>query len=229
MNLKDRSTTIEIMDDLSIDGPIIDQTLKELDTINRWLGGNAISLAAIKKMVSKQDHFHLTDLGCGGGDILIALAKWARKKGIHARFTGIDANPNIVHYARHNCRDYPEIEIVHENIFSDSFAQHETDIIHCCLFLHHFDQDQLVGLFRLFKKQARLGIIVNDLHRHFLAYYSILWLTALFSKSAMVKNDASLSVARGFKKQELAAILKSANIEQSSLQWKWAFRWKLIC
>lgn len=217
------------MDDLSIDGPIIDQTLKELDTINRWLGGNAISLAAIKKMVGERDHFHLTDLGCGGGDILIALAKWARKKRIKASFTGIDANPNIVQYAQRNCSDYPEIEILNENIFSAAFEKHKTDIIHCCLFLHHFDEEQLIGLFQLFKKQARLGIIVNDLQRHYLAYYSILWLTSLFSKSAMVKNDASLSVARGFKKQELLTILRAAQIEPQSLQWKWAFRWKLIC
>jgi hypothetical protein len=73
-----------------------------------------------------------------------------------------------------------------------------------------------------------VGIVVNDLHRHWLAYHAIKILTRLFSKSAMVKYDAPLSVLRGFTRGELADILKKAGIVQYTLKWKWAFRWQII-
>ena len=73
-----------------------------------------------------------------------------------------------------------------------------------------------------------LGFFINDLHRHPFAYYSIRILTSLFSKSYLVKNDAPLSVLRGFKKKELSALLDKAGISNYTIQWKWAFRWLVI-
>jgi hypothetical protein len=72
---------------------------------------------------------------------------------------------------------------------------------------------------------AGLGFFINDLHRHFLAYYSIKILTGLFSKSYLVKNDAPLSVQRGFIKKEWEDLMHKSAIDNYSIQWKWAFRW----
>ena len=79
------------------------------------------------------------------------------------------------------------------------------------------------------KKNAILGFFINDLHRHTLAYYSIKWLSSLFSKSYLVKNDAPLSVARGFTKNEWEQIFKSSGIANFAINWKWAFRHLIIC
>ncbi|WP_420576280.1 methyltransferase domain-containing protein [Ekhidna sp.] len=226
--LEHRSAEIEIMDDLSISGEVINQTLRELNTINKRLGGNKISVSAFQKFVNDKAEVTLADLGCGGGDIMMEMAKWSRENGIKATFVGIDANRNIVDYATGHTSAYPEISYQAINIFSEEFRSQTFDIIHCCLFLHHFTNEQLIELFSQFRKQARVGVIMNDLHRHPLAYWSINLLTSLFSKSAMVKNDAAISVARGFKKKELIEILSKAGITDYSLSWKWAFRWKLI-
>ncbi|MEM7297544.1 MAG: methyltransferase domain-containing protein [Bacteroidota bacterium] len=226
--LEERSTEIEIMDDLSVSGSVVDQTLRELNTINKRLGGNKISVSAYKRLVGKSKSIFLADLGCGGGDIMKEMAEWSRKKSLEATFTGIDANPNIIEYAHKNTNSHPEIGYQSINIFSKEFEAQSFDIIHCCLFLHHFTSEELVKLFKLFKQQTRLGVIVNDLHRHPLAYWSIKLLTTLFSKSEMVRNDASVSVARGFKRSELVEILEKAGIEKYNLSWKWAFRWKLV-
>ncbi|MEQ8905419.1 methyltransferase domain-containing protein [Ekhidna sp.] len=227
--LEQRSEEVEIMDDLSISGEVVNQTLRELNTINRRLGGNQISVSSFKKLVSDQERkVLLADLGCGGGDIMVEMADWSRKRDISTSFIGIDANQNIINYAADHTKQYDEISYQAINIFSDSFKNQTFDIIHCCLFVHHFTNQQLVELFRQFSQQARIGVIINDLHRHPLAYWSIRMLTTLFSKSEMVKNDASISVARGFKKKELIQILKEADIRNYSLEWKWAFRWKLI-
>ena len=78
------------------------------------------------------------------------------------------------------------------------------------------------------KQHSTVGFFINDLHRHPLAYYSIKWLTGLFSKSYMVKNDAPLSVLRGFKRGELETFNVQCSILNAQLKWKWAFRWLLI-
>lgn len=226
--LEHRSEEIEIMDDLEISGPVVAQTLRELNTINKWLGGNQISISAFKKMATGKKSISLVDLGCGGGDIMKEMAQWARKNNIKTTFTGIDANPNIIEYARKNTIDYPEISYQAINIFSEEFRSQSFDIVHCCLFTHHFSNKELIQLFSQFKHQAHDGVIINDLHRHSLAYWSILALISLFSKSEMVKNDATVSVARSFKKSELIEILREAGIVDYQLAWKWAFRWKVI-
>ncbi|MBC6401853.1 MAG: methyltransferase domain-containing protein [Ekhidna sp.] len=226
--LKSRSDALEIMDDLSISGPAIDQTLKELNIINRTLGGNAISLSGFRKLIKNLPSFTLADLGCGGGDIMKEMASWSRRGRKKGLFIGVDANPHVIDYAKRNTVNFSEISYQSVNIFNREFKQQTFDIIHCCLFLHHFSKEDLIQLFRYFKKNARVGIIVNDLHRHPIAYWSISVLTRLFSKSSMVRHDAAVSVTKGFKRKELIDILKQAGINNYKLNWRWAFRWKLI-
>lgn len=225
--LEHRSEEQEIMDDLTISGHVVDQTLRELNTINKRLGGNRISVSAFKQMSNGKEGITLADLGCGGGDVMVEMARWAQRKKLNATFIGVDANKNIVAYAKKNTESFSEIKYSTLNILSDEFKKQSFDIIHCCLFIHHFTTKELISLFRQFRDQARVGVIINDLHRHPLAFWSIAILTSLFSKSIMVKNDASVSVSRGFKRHELKSILKEAGIEKYRLIWKWAFRWEL--
>ena len=79
--LEHRSREVEIMDNLEISGQVVDQTLKELNKINQLLGGNGVSLSALKKMVSRSSAFSLIDLGCGGGDIMMVMARVDKEKG----------------------------------------------------------------------------------------------------------------------------------------------------
>ena len=141
---------------------------------------------------------------------------------------GFDANPHIIEYAEKNCSAYDNISFEKADIFSDEFKKRQFDIIICILFTHHFHDDDLTSIFNQFKSQAKLGVVINDLHRHWLAYYSIRLLTYLFSKSDMVKYDGPLSVKRAFKKAELVNILNKANISSFDLKWKWSFRWQLV-
>lgn len=216
------------MDDLEVAGEVVDQTLRELDFINRFLGGNKISLAAFKNLLKNTEQATIADLGSGGGDILMTMADWSRKQGKKFSFLGIDANAHIVAYAKSNCIEYEELAFECQDILSPEFARQSFDVIHCCLFTHHFTNEELIRLFRQFRAQSKVGVVINDLHRHPLAYHSIKVLTRLFSKSEMVKYDAPLSVARGFRRKELEHILHEAGIPDYNLSWKWAFRWKIV-
>jgi ubiquinone/menaquinone biosynthesis C-methylase UbiE len=230
MNFKTRSTGIEIMDDLDCRGEVVDQTLRELDFINQWLGGNAVTLNGLKslwKSIPKKQKITIADLGCGSGEMLRLIAKKARQEGRNVELIGIDANPNITDFAEKHSAGFDNIRFEATNIFSEQFHQRKFDIVLATLFLHHFTEDELVGIFSSLKNQTQY-LIVNDIHRHPLAYYSIKLLTKLFSKSAMVKFDAPLSVLRAFKKEEFEKILQKAGVEKYQLKWKWAFRWQLI-
>lgn len=223
---KERSNEPEIMDDLSISGEIIGKTLREISSINHLLGGNSISMQVFRKMVKGRKSVKLVDLGCGSGDIMVLMADHCRKNGIEASFVGIDANPYIVEYAQQNTAAYPEITYECVDVLDENFSTKGFDIVHCCLFLHHFTNEQLEHLLGIFQL-AEAQVIINDLHRHSLAYWSIKILTTVFSRSYMVRYDAAVSVKRGFKKGELVELLARLKITNYSLRWKWAFRWQV--
>ena len=229
--LKHRSNQKELMDDLAFSGEVLTQTLQELDTINKLLGGNHVTLSGIKKLVKEKTHdepLKIADLGCGGGNMLVHIAKMLRQLGIPASLYGVDANPNIVAYAKANTQQYPEINYLTHNIFEEQFQTLEFDIVTCTLFTHHFTNEELSQLFGQMHRQSRLGLVINDLQRHWFAYWSIKLLTQWFSRSAMVKNDAPISVARSFHKRELQSLLQQSGVQRYRIKWFWAFRWQIV-
>lgn len=226
-----RSGDSEIMDDLEYAGETMDRTLRELEVINRWLGGNRVTINGISKLLengNQNSPIRVADLGCGRGDMLILIDGWAKKYNLELELFGIDANQYVIDAARKRFGKSPNIHLQTVNILSPDFQKREFDIVIGTLFYHHFTDEQLIAFFSHLKKQAGIGFLINDIHRHPLAYYSIKLLTMLFSKSSMVKYDAPLSVLRAFSRKELSNILRSAGIESFTIKWKWAFRWQVI-
>lgn len=78
------------------------------------------------------------------------------------------------------------------------------------------------------QQNSTIGFFINDLQRNWFAYHSIKIITQLFSSSYLVKNDAPLSVARGFHKKEWINIFNKAGIKNYTIKWKWAFRYLII-
>lgn len=226
-----RSDQKELLDRDDIPFEDISRNMEELEFINRWLGGHSITIEGFRKLLTKNPQpstrpLLVGEIGCGGGDNLRAIAAWCRKKNINCHLLGIDRNPECIAHAR---RQHPELNA--QWIVSDYrnavFAE-QPDILFSSLFCHHFTDDELKEQMRWMKQNSRLGFFINDLHRHPLAFYSIRALTRLFSRSYLVKNDAPLSVCRGFSRNDWKKILGDSGVVQSSIQWKWAFRW-LIC
>lgn len=230
-DFSNRSKGLEIMDDLNCSGTVLDQTLRELEFINKWLGGNIITINALNRLLVDHDKskaVSIADLGCGNGDMLRIIHEWGRSRSITFKLTGIDANPYIIQQAKKHLAGYPHIQFQTVNIFDEDFQKQKYDIVIGTLFYHHFSNEQLINFFCRLKQQVSIGFIMNDIHRHWLAYYSIKLLTQTFSKSSMVKYDAPLSVMRAFKKKDLKDILQASDVADYSIQWKWAFRWQVI-
>ncbi|MBA3706665.1 MAG: methyltransferase domain-containing protein, partial [Bacteroidetes bacterium] len=193
------------------------------------LGGHAITLSGIKKLITdKNKVYHIVDIGCGGGDAMKRIADWANQKGYKVKLTGVDMNSDAIEYMNDSCEYYSEINGVVSDYRIFLKENNTIDIVHCSLFCHHLNDDELVELLDHLKKYSKIGFVINDLQRHWFAYYSIKWLTRLLNGSSLVKNDAPLSVLRGFKKQELNYLFEKAGVENVSIKWKWAFRYLVV-
>lgn len=235
-DLSYRSNEKELIDDLELDNDALRENLEELALINKYLGGNQVTISGLKKLIlsnkseipNPKSQIKIADLGCGGGDMLIVMANWAKKKGINAQFIGIDANDFMIDFAKKRTHKYQNISYLHQNIFSEEFQKHSFDIVTMTLFCHHFEDEALIKILQQFRKQTRLGVVINDIHRHWFAYHSIAWITKLFLKSYLVKNDAKLSVWRAFRRKDLENIIQKAGYTNYSIRWKWAFRWDVV-
>jgi|TARA_B110000971_G_scaffold165829_1_gene169858 hypothetical protein len=229
ISTKSRTDKEELMDDFSIGGDLLRDTLDKLENINRWLGGNLMTVKSLKKVLSnhpKEQEVVIADIGCGHGDILRDVAKFGRKNGYKMKLIGMDANPTAIAYANELSAEFPEISFKTEDIFSDKFKNREFDVVLATLFLHHFKEPQLVSFLKNTLKQTKIAVIVNDLHRHKLAYYLFMLLSA-FIKNKMIIEDGLTSVLRGFKRNDLERISKKLKVK-AQISWKWAFRFQWI-
>jgi len=229
INTKHRSQAIEIMDDLEMEGDLLIDTLDKLGSINYWLGGNQVALSGLKKLLKSYPNekvFSIIDLGCGHGDILRIVADFGRKNGYQFKLVGVDANQATIDYANELSKDYPEISFAKQDVLSKEFANERYDIALCTLFLHHFDDEVALNFLQTILNNANKGLIVNDLHRHKLAYYLFNFLT-LFINNDMIRNDGLISILKGFKRKDLENFAKKLDCK-STIKWKWAFRYQWI-
>lgn len=226
-SFQQRSYQKELLDRDDIPFEDIKRNMQELDFINRKLGGHDITLDGIVALIKNQMTFNsklnIVEIGCGGGDNLRAVRNWTDRIHLSVQLTGIDINPECIAYAKQQ-KQNRGIEFIVSD-YKAVFFDQKPDVIFSSLFCHHFNELQLTFMLKWMQQNSRLGFFINDLHRHWLAYYSIKLLTKLFSKSYLVKNDAPLSVQRGFTKKEWTAIFRQAGISNFNCKWQWAFRW----
>ena len=95
------------------------------------------------------------------------------------------------------------------------FADGTFDVVMGSLFFHHLSDDLCVRALRNMWRVSRGLVLVNDLHRHPVAYMSIRVLTSGFSKSVMVRHDGPVSVLRAFKPADLLQFAKKAGVPAS--------------
>ena len=227
MNFQKRSYQKELLDNEEIPFEDIRLNMQELDTINTLLGGHAISIKGFQQLLGIRKKITICEIGCGGGDNLAAIVRWCNKKNILVECIGIDMKAACIEVAANHRLLKNKAQWIITDYRKVSFSE-KPDIIFSSLFCHHFTDDELTLQLQWLKTNCQIGFFINDLHRNKLAYYAIQVLTRLFSKSYLVKNDAPLSVARGFLKTEWNSICERAGLEQYTVNWKWAFRHLII-
>lgn len=224
MNWSARLNQTEMLDEPGIPFEAIRRNMQELAVINRRLGGHRVSIYACQALAGSLPTFSIAEIGSGGGDNLDAIGRWAARRQKEMKGSGIDINPECVRYAAGRL---PAFTFIHADYRNLHFEE-RPDILFSALFCHHFSSEELVTQLRWMYDHCRVGFFINDLHRHPLAYHSIKWLTRLFSRSPLVRNDAPISVQRGFSRRDWMQILSRSGIHEAQVSWRWAFRWCIV-
>lgn len=210
-------------------GELMRDTLDKLGSINKWLGGNRITLDGIATLLKgkpKDKTYTIIDLGCGHGDILRLVANFGRKKGYNFKLIGIDANQDAIDYANELSIEFPELSFENIDIFSEQFEALDFDIALTTLFLHHFKNNEILSLLAKLSKHSNLGIVVNDLQRSKIAY-GLFKLLGLTISNHMIVQDGLTSILRAFKRKDLEQFSEELNLK-SQIGWKWAFRYQWL-
>jgi len=196
VNLTRRAEENEIMDDLSEPVDEFSAAYRELELINRWLGG----VRAIQRFVPHESSQLILDIAAGACDIGDALVQRLR-----CTIVALDLNAKGLKRSRN------VLPVVGDALHLP-FRDNSFDVVMSSLFFHHLPTESCVRVLEHMWRIAKRIVIVNDLHRHAFAYFSIRALTRMFSRSRMVRHDAPVSVRRAFRPMELQEIASQAGI-----------------
>ncbi len=231
-----RTRAAEMMDDFTIVDERLTKALENLRQANRWLGGYAAARRVLAPLLHAQppaSPLRVLDLATGAADFPAFLVRWANRRGCAVEVVAVEANPATVAYARQaldqalppRLRRFVRVE--EGDALALPYDDGAFDVCTACLFMHHLDHAQAVALLREMHRVARRSLVVNDLHRHRLAYYGIRALAAVLPVSPMFRHDGPISVLRGFTRDELHALAADAGLDAFRIRWHWAFRWTL--
>lgn len=228
-----RARGTERMDDPDVKGDALRRALHDLRRINRLLGGLRATASVLDPVLADRETLDVLDVGTGTGDYLVDLVRRGVRWNAEVRGVGVDLNPVTVGHGRAwldaalPTALRPRVRLEIEDALALPYPDDAFDVAHAALFLHHFHGPTAAQLLGEMERVSRLGIVVNDLHRHPLAYLGIWALSRLARLSPMVQHDGPLSVRRGFRRSDLAALARTHLCSPARIRWHWAFRWTL--
>ena len=230
IDFRTRSGEKEIMDLRALDARETTDTYRLIGYVNRFLGGSRVLIHHLDKFSAawpKDRDITILDVGAGAADIPQAIIRWARRTGRRIKITALDYSQSTVDFVRERLREaYPEIRLIRASVYSMPFVEGAYDYVTSSMFFHHLKDEEIVSVLRIFDRIARRGIIINDLLRSRQAYYGIS-LLAGFTANPVFRNDAPLSVLRGFRPAEAAALAEKAGVSYLKVYPHFAYRFAL--
>lgn len=222
-----RSHEPELMDRPDNSEAALGLALRDLRHVNRLLGGRRILLAALRPFLAEAGEgavLHILDVGTGSADLPVAMTDYAGQLGLRVHVTAVDRDARVAVLAARQVRDCPQVRVVQADATALPFPPHSFDIVTASLFLHHFTQEEIVGLLGHFCGLARRVVLINDLRRHVAAWALIHVIGRLTRRNPMFLHDGPLSVLRGFTKTELEDAARRVGAHRFAVEQRWPFR-----
>ncbi|OCT15381.1 stilbene synthase [Paenibacillus pectinilyticus] len=227
--LKHRAVQEELMDDFSSGGEELRQALRHLRRLNRIFGAAGPTVYGFRRLwleAGKPQSLSILDVGAGSGDVNRHLLRWADENGVKLSITLVDITEEACEEARQLFRNEPRVSVRRSSLFQ--LPEQSVDITTGTQFVHHFTDAELPQVVDCMLKASRIGVVINDIHRHWLAWMAV-WVTArVISKNRYIRNDGPLSVAKGFRAGDWHALRKAMNISEMFVSWRPLFRYAVV-
>jgi 2-polyprenyl-3-methyl-5-hydroxy-6-metoxy-1,4-benzoquinol methylase len=212
-----------------LDGPLPPAvrraTLDDIDFLNAWFGGYALTLSRIRRVAARlprERRLLLVDVGGGQGAFAIAVVRWARRRGRSVRVLVVDTDATALATARRRtAAAYPEIALVQAD--AAALPLRGMDVAVATLILHHLERAAVVDCLAQMAKAASLSV-VNDLLRT-RASLVLVWLaTRVLRLHPVSRHDGPLSVRRAYSPAELAVLAARAGVRARIRRYPWLAR-----
>jgi SAM-dependent methyltransferase len=219
LDFSQRANLIELMD-LPCPYEELRSCLHDIARVNRLTLAQRPTLGWLEELVAAgpvlSAPLRIVDVGCGYGDTLRKIDRWAAKRGVPVRLTGIDLNPDAIRAAREATPSCQQIEWLVGDALADH-TQGPIDVVICSLLTHHLTNSQIV-LFLLWMEQtARRGWFIDDLHRKPMPYHLFRLWARLADWHPFVKNDGPVSIRRSFVAEDWQGLCAAAEIDEESV------------
>lgn len=228
--MRKRETQAEQLDNLNLSGMTLERTLRELATINRWSGNYRCIRNGIRKFLHQHPGQSLTivDLGCGGGDTLIMLAKWLDRQNIPTQLIGVDGNRHSLAYAKKQSTGLDHIRWLEADILNDEFLVPPCDLLISTHFLYHMEDQVLIEFLNRQHTNIRRGWVVSELTRAPFAILGFQLLSRIIGFSKMTREDGVLAVQRALTQKEWQSLLSASDHGKFQVTRTWIFRLQLL-
>lgn len=228
-SLRQRAEEPEMMDDFSKGGPELRKALRHLRRLNRIFGAAAPTLYGVRRLwteAGKPKRFSVLDIGSGSGDVNRRLLRWADANRIELSLTLADITEEACEEARRFYRREPRVRVMRSDLFA--LPEACADVITGTQFVHHFAADELPGAVERMLNASRLGVVINDIHRHWMPWAAVWLATRIVSNNRYIRNDGPLSVAKGFRAEDWNALGKSLGLSEKFYNWRPLFRYVVV-
>jgi ubiquinone/menaquinone biosynthesis C-methylase UbiE len=203
-----------MMDRLDASPAELAQSLSDIARLNR-IGATQAIQAHVAPFFTQRPTgapLRILDVGTGAADIPLAIARWARRRGHRVRIVALELHPAIWRYAAHAVNGNAEISLVAGDALDTPIRPGSVDVALCSLMLHHLPEEAVVTLLRRLGEVVRLGFVVSDFRRGWVAWAAVWLATHAVSRNRMTRHDGPLSVRRAYTPTELAALAARADL-----------------
>jgi SAM-dependent methyltransferase len=224
MSLRDRAIADELMDAPDLDPATYAAVVGDLAKVNVVTMAARPTLAFLRRAFAAHpgERLRILDVGFGDGDMLRRIARWTAKHGHQAELVGVDLNPRSELAARAHTPPGMAVRWVTGD-YAD-LADEPWDCIISSLVAHHMSHAELIAFLGFMERHARLGWLVNDLHRHRFAHLGFPILARLAGWHRIVRLDGTLSIARSYRPAEWPSILAEAGVAGARVYRAFPFR-----
>ena len=192
--------------------------LQDLSKLNRWFLGYRPILRWLDSFALQKSSapVRILDVGCGYGDTLRRIEKWADECGIRVEITGCDINPDSVAIASEASSKTSRIEWVAQDIFRHT-SREPIDIAISSLFTHHLVEMDIIRFLKWMEENTRVGWFINDLSRAPIPYHLLKAFSRLARLHPFVQHDGPVSIARAFVREDWRRMCSAAGLHENDV------------